>query len=120
LWVRGKVPFGTTLWVGYRGHFVIPVFCFFRPALCELNGSGVLGVARLSGDHFGLLDGLDLAPVVRRQVRSALAAMSKCQKELVGLSVFCVASATALGDADKSKRFCFTDSRRNEESRYAV
>jgi hypothetical protein len=85
------------------------VFCFFGSIFRELNGSRILVVAGSLCDLDCLLQGFDFAPVVSRWALPALAAMSERQKEFVRLSVFRVASAAALCDADKAQRFRFAN-----------
>jgi hypothetical protein len=43
-----------------------------------------------------------------RRVRAAVAAMSEGQKKFIGLSVLGIAATTAIRDADKAERLCFT------------
>jgi len=68
---------------------------------------------------YHLLDRLDLAPLVRRRIGTAVAAVSERQEEPVGLPVIGIA-ATAAFHADKAKGFCLTDGRGNRVVIHAV
>jgi hypothetical protein len=99
---------------------VIPASCFVGPTFRELNRSRVFVGAGSLGDGLRLLDRFYLAPVMCWRICAAIAAVTERQKELIGLSMFGVASTAVFRDLDKPECFCFPDCRRYETCRYPV